>query len=88
MIPLFNKTDTGTASSVARQKNKHVNAVPAVINMGRKSGVAAVPHLPEVGNPYKVLLKVSQTNVRRHFFTEPLYGIVCHLQLLMCCAVS
>ena len=26
--------------------------------------------VPTRGNPYKVSLKVSQTNVRRHFFTE------------------
>ena len=26
--------------------------------------------VPTRGNPYKVLPKVSQTNIRRHFFTE------------------
>jgi len=26
--------------------------------------------VPTRGNPYKVLLKVSQRDVRRHFFTE------------------
>jgi len=37
------------------------------------------------GNPYKVLLKVSQTIVRHHFLQSelPLYGIVCHPQLLI-----
>jgi len=40
-----------------------------------------MPLLPEVTNPYKVLLNVSRMNVRRHFLLNELLlsEIVCHL---------